>query len=225
MRSTLIKEYLQNEEPTEGFEELLFKQEDAEQVIKSFHTHPGFNAALSNLSIVEERPLDYDQTLWQLNTEIVEAGPGIEPQWVANYDRAKETDHSEVSIFHHVAGLICLYDSLANLDQLIYQTLFQDELLLINRSHIVDYMWTTRGAGPSMWLMHIPYGYMYIFEPTDLIVVNHDKPNEVGGLGDTLCRIEAQALPGDMMTPGVLKMRMIDETLNSYRYLIRKNRK
>jgi hypothetical protein len=214
------KEYPQTV-PTEGFEELLFKQEDAEEVIHSFHTHPAFTTAISNLSSVKDRQANYDRTIRQFNSQIVEAGPGGEPKWFTEYEQARRAEHPDVGIFRHVAGLICLHDSLANLDQFIYHGLFQDELIQINRNHVIDYMWTTRGVGPSMWLMHIPYGYMYIFEPTDLIIVNTDKPGETGGLGDTLCRIEAQTLPMDMSTPGVLKMRMIDENLNAYRYLIR----
>ena len=214
------KEYPQTVS-TEGFEEMLFTQGDAEEVIQGFQTHPAFDVALSNLSSAKERPLDYDQTIWQLNSEIVEAGPGGEAQWVTNYEEAKRSGHPNVDMFRHVAALICLLNSLANLDQFIYQGLFQDELIEINRSHVIDYFWTTRGVGVSMWLMHIPYGYMFIFEPTDLIIVNTDRPMERGGLGDTLCSIHTQLLPGGMATPGVLKMRMIDENLNAYRDLIR----
>ena len=92
-------------------------------------------------------------------------------------------------MFHHVGALLSLQNSLANLDQLIYQSLFQGEFIQVNTAHIIDYLWTSRGAGPSIWLMHIPYGYMYIFEVTDLIIVNTDKPEQRNGLGDMLCGI------------------------------------
>jgi hypothetical protein len=213
------KEYPQTVS-TEGFEELLFTQEDAEEVIRSFQTHPAFDIALSTLSSVEERSIDYDHTIERLNSEIVEAGPGGSAMWVSNYEQAKRDERPDIGIFHHVAALICLHNSLANLDQFIYHGLFQDDLININRSHIIDYMWTTRGAGPSMWLMHIPYGQMFIFEVTDLIIVNTDRPEQKGGLGDSLCSIHTQILPMDMATPGILKLRMVDENLNAYRYLL-----
>ncbi len=217
------KEYPLTTYKKEGYEELLFTAEDAEEIIRSFHTHPAFSLALSNLSMLKERPLDYDQTIEQLNSEIVEAGPGGEPQWITSYkeNEAEELDHQVIKIFQHVGALLSLHSSLANLDQFIYHGLFQNELIQINRSHIIDYIWTIRGAGPSIWLMHLPYGYMYIFEVTDLIIVNIDKPKEKQGLGDTLCSIHTQILPGSEMAPGVLKMRMIDDNLNSYRYLLR----
>jgi hypothetical protein len=55
---------------------------------------------------------------------------------------------------------------------------------------------------------------MLIIEPTDLIIVNTDRTNERGGLGDTLYRIETQHLSLDMGAPSILKMRMVDQNLN-----------
>lgn len=214
------KEYLSSID-IEGLEEPLFTRKDAEEIIKSFHSHPAFDVAISNLPSVDEHPLAYDQTILQLNSEIVEAGPGGKPQWVANYEQAKDWDHPNIGQLHHFGALISLYNSIANLDQFIYHGLFQDELLQVNRSHIIDYLWTTGAPGPSMWLMHIPFGYMYLFEVTDLIIINIDKPMERRGLGDTLCSIHTQIIPGSDIAPGILKMRMIDDNLNAYPYLIR----
>jgi hypothetical protein len=205
---------------TEGFEEFLFRNEDAEGMIRSFHTHPAFKVALTNLSTVKQHPLDYDQTIWQLNSEIVEAGPGGEPQWVVNYEEAKHIDHPNVDMLRHAAALVCLHISLATLNQFIYHGLFQDELKPINRSQIIDYLWTTGNVGPSIWLMHVSYVHMFICEPTDLIIVNIDRPMQQGGLGDTLCCIHKQTIPGDMASPGILEMRMIDKSLNAYPYLL-----
>jgi hypothetical protein len=210
---------------TDGFEDLLFTQEDAKEIIQSFHTHPAFNVAISNMEAAKKRPLDYDQTIWRLNSEIVEAGPGGTPQWITNYEEAERYDHPEIGIFFHVGALLSLQSSLANLNQFVYHGLFQNELIKIDRSLIIDYLWTMGGAGPSMWIMHIPYGYMYIFEPTDLILVNVDKPREKGGLGDRLCSIHTQITPGTTVVPGILKVRMIDSNLNAYGYLLpRSNR-
>jgi hypothetical protein len=207
---------------TEGFQDLLFTPEEATEVIRSFHAHTGFAIALSTLSSVKERPsVDYEQTILQLNSEIVEAGPGGNPQWVVNYEEAESWEHPEVAIFHHVAALLSIHNSLANLDQFIYQGLFQEELIRMDQKCIIEYMWTTRGAGPSMWVMHIPYGDMYLFEVTDLITVNVDGLGETHGIGDTLCVIHSQTIPGSETAPGILKMRMLDDQLNSYRYLFR----
>lgn len=206
---------------TTDCEELLFTEADADEVIEAFHSHPGFELAASTVDSVRAQPLEYDQTILHLNQEIIEAQPGGEPKWVLNFEEAKRSEHPNLDIFRHVASLICLHNSLANLNQYMYHGLFQDELVEINRNHIIDYSWLPRPPGPSMWLMHIPYGMMFVFEVTDLIVVNIDKPGVDGGLGNTLCSIHTQTLPLSMMTPGILKLRMIDDNLNAYRYLLR----
>lgn len=216
------KEY-QHTVSTEGFEELLFTQADAEEIIKSFHTHPAFEVALSCLPYLkaQSHSFEYDVTIWQINSEIVEAGPGGEHKWVTSYEEATKSNYSNVEVFHHIGALLSLHNSLANLDQFIYHALFQHELIQLNREHIIDYKWTTNGVGPSMWLMHIPYELMFIYEPTDLIIVNIDKPETKRGLGDVLCQIHTQMLSMDMATPSILKVRMIDENLNAYSYLMR----
>jgi hypothetical protein len=205
----------------EGFEEFLFKPGEAEEVIESFHTHPAFEIALSTVSAVGDRPLDYEGTISQLNNEIVNAGPGGQSKWVEQFEEARRWDYSHLDMFRHAGALLCLHNALANLDELVYLSLFQEELLHIDRRQIIDYMWTTGGAGPTMWVMHIPYGHMFIFEVTDLITVNIDKPGEKSGLGDKLCEIQMQTIPGTMMGPGTLKLRMIDENLSAYSYLIK----
>ena len=201
--------------------EFLFRNEDAEEVIGSFHQHPAFKIALSNLTSIKQRPIDYDQTIWKLNSEIVEAGPGGEPQWVANYEDAKRTAHPNIDMFRHVAAMICLHISLATLDQFIYHGIHRDEIKLLNRTQIVDYVWTTGHVGPSIWLLHISLLHMLVCEPTDLVIVNIDKPDQKKGLGDTLCSIHRQTISGDLSSPGTFEMRMIDENLNAYRDLIR----
>jgi hypothetical protein len=213
------KEYPQSVS-TEGFEELLFKQEDAEEVIRAFHTHPAFDIALSNPETVKQRPLDYDQTVWQFNDEIVQAKPGGEPEWVKRYQEAKHSGHPSLALYRHVAAVVCLHNSLANLDQLIYHSLFKDEFRPLDRSNVVDYFWTTGHVGPSVWLLHISQLHMFICEPSDLIIVNVDKPEQAFKLGEALCCIHSMTIPGTNGGPGKMTLRVLDENLNAYRYLI-----
>ncbi len=205
---------------SEQFENLLLKQEDVQELIDAFRTHPAFDIAVSNRVTLQERSLDYDQTIRQLNNEIVQAGPGGEPQWVKDYEEAKNADHPSAETYRHVAALICLHNSLANFDQLIYHGIFKDELRPLDRSRIVDYFWTTGHVGPSMWLMHISQIHMFVCEPTDLIMVNIDKPGEEGGLGDTLCSVHSTTIPGTNFGPSKFNLWMLDNNLNAYRYLL-----
>lgn len=71
-----------------------------------------------------------------------------------------------------------------------------------------------------MWLMHISQIHMFVCEPTDLIMVNIDKPGEEGGLGDTLCSVHSTTIPGTNFGPSKFNLWMLDNNLNAYRYLL-----
>jgi hypothetical protein len=201
-------------------EELLFKHEDSEQVIRAFHTHPAFDISMSNLETVQERPLDYDQTVWQFNDPIVQAKPGTEPEWVKRYEDAKHSGHPSLALYRHIAAVLSLHNSLANLDQLIYHSIFKDEFRPLNRSNVVDYFWTTGQVGPRLWLLHISQIHMFVCEPTDLIIVDVDKPEQALKLGEALCCIHSMTIPGTNGGPGKMELRVLDHNLNAYRYLI-----
>jgi hypothetical protein len=202
-------------------EAFFFKSQEAEKAIRSFHTHPAFGVLLSTAVAVRGLAVNYEQTVLQLDSEIASAGLGETSEWVANFDSARRWDADSVTMFRHAGGLVCLYNALANLDQLIYLGLFQDELIHLDRNNIIDFVWTTGGAGPSMWLLHIPGWSMFICEPTDLITVDIDRPKQEGGLRTKLCQISSQTLRGSISYPATLKVRMIDENLSAYPYLIR----
>jgi hypothetical protein len=206
---------------TEGYEALLFNLEDAEEVIKSFHEHPAFAVALSDPSSERVRRIDYDRIIPQFIRELEDVSPGGEPPWIKNYEELKHSGHPDAESYRHVAALLCLYSSLANLDQLIYHGIFQNEIIPLTRSHIVDYFWTTGYAGPGMWLLHISQIHMFVCEPADLITVNTDKPGRSGGMGDVLCCIHSTTIPGTNGGPGKMELHMIDENLNAYGKLLR----
>lgn len=220
------KEY-PHEVSTEGFEDLLFSEEDAREVIRSFHTHPAFEVALSTLPILRanSHSFEYDLTIPAMTKQLEEAGLGGKPEWYERYKEAKDLDHPSLPVYRHIGALLGLHSSLSTLNQFIIQGLFQyqSELLRLTRNHIIDYIWTTAGVGPSMWLMHRPYDIMLIFEVTDLIVVNTDRPGEKGGLGDVLCTIKHKPIDFDLSAPNILTLRMIDEHLNAYTYLLLKH--
>lgn len=215
------KEY-PHEVSTEGFEDLLFSEGEAGEVIQSFHTHPAFNVALSTLPILKKNrhSFVYDQTIPAMVSQIDEAGLGRKTDWFEQYEEAKRLDHPSLHVYQHIGALLCLHNSLSTLNQFIIQGLYLHDLLRLTRNHIIDYMWTTGGVGPSMWLMYRPYDIMLFCEVTDLIVVNKDKPGEQAGLGDVLCTIQSHQFNLDLSTPRILTLRMIDEHLNTYRYLL-----
>jgi hypothetical protein len=202
-------------------EKFFFQSKQARQVIRSFQKHPAFEVLLSTAAAVNEINIDYEHTVLQLDQEIVNAGPGEETDWLAKFEHAQRMGLDNLDMFRHVGALLCLRNALANLDELIYLGLFQNQFIQLDRSNVIDYVWTTGGAGPGMWLLHVPAGFMFIYEPTDLILVNIDRPGQTGGLGNKLCQISSQVMRTSMSYPATLKLRMIDDNLSGYPYLIK----
>ncbi len=71
----------------------------------------------------------------------------------------------------HTISLLCIKDSLSNLNQLIYQAIIQDKLAVINRNDIIDYSlsWTESGAGIAVKFL-ISRGELWGIELSDLIL-------------------------------------------------------
>jgi hypothetical protein len=204
---------------TEGAEELFFKIEDAEIIIKSFQTHPAFAIALENLSEIKSAPpIDYERTILTLESELVEARPGHDAGWLEDFKMLKRVEHPSLANYRHIAALICLRDSLANLNQLIYQALYQEKLIHIDSSITIDYIWSTGGGGIGMWLMYLYMGNFIIIDTGDLVHISTGVKK--GDFNKQLFRVEVHHLP-PISDPGVLIMRYIDDNLNSYRDLIR----
>ncbi|MFM9903517.1 MAG: hypothetical protein ACKVQJ_02970 [Pyrinomonadaceae bacterium] len=212
------KEYLSSVS-FEHVEQFLFEWDNAQTVITEFGEHPAFDLIKKNVHLIDGAQIDYYEVLHRLNAELVESGPGGEPEWVRYMKDAHSFDESPVPL-HVFVGLLCLFDSLSNLNQLIFQALFGEEFVNFDREQIIDYVWTTRGPGPSMWLMQLPTPYLFFIDTGDIVAVSTDKPDVKGGLHNRLCTIAAQTVPLTLMTPGILEMRMIDRNLNSYSYLL-----
>ena len=69
----------------------LISDHDAEEIAKSFHQHPAFNAGLSNLSIVKQNQHyeHYVQHFWELNNELINVRPGGDVSWIEQIRQGK----------------------------------------------------------------------------------------------------------------------------------------
>lgn len=203
-------------------EELLFGKADAEEMVLSFQNHPGFELALSNIDVVRviSPGIKFEQLINELSQQLIEAGPREDPEWLKSLVRPKQSEIPSDVFLRHITALICLRDSLANLDQLIYQSLFQEDLLSLSDNDIVDYQIATTNSGAGIWLMFLlNTGLFLTLDTGDLIQIS-TKPDY--GLKEQLCRIEQQTIPlGDLTTPFSIETRSIDENLNSYARLLR----
>ena len=201
---------------SDNYEHYLFGSTEAEEIASIFYETPAFKYALSTLSKVRNDVLQMhsEQAVIQLNKNLIEATPrkGI--------NIFGERDEKKLDIFNrHIVSLLCIRDSLANFNQLIFQALTQDKLSIITRDDVIDYSlsWTESGEGIAIKYL-INRGELFAIELSDLVRLNIGNY----GLENTLCRIETHIWNGDFADTADIDSRIIDENLNAYGKLIGK---
>jgi len=213
-----------NAESSDEFNNLLYTQEDAALIADSFAKHPGFEQALSNLERVRQNAHydHYEQHFDELFTQLYEAGAGGEVKWVEQYRRSKRVDDLDEVFVSHLISLICLRNAISNLDQLIYQAIFQTHLSHLDQTNIVDYTWTRGGGRLGVWTMYLPTGELHFIEPTDLVLVSLDPTRE---LRDWVCTVVQLTRLGGSNDCHSIEMIRVDENLDSYGDLLHLHRK
>jgi hypothetical protein len=204
-----------NAETSDEFKNLLYTQEDAVLMAASFAKHPGFEQALSNLERVRHNAHygHYEQHFGELFTQLYEAGAGGEVKWIEQYRRSKRVDDLDEVFVNHLIALICLRNAISNLDQLIYQGIFQTNLAYLNQTNIVDYVWTRGDGRFSVWTMYLPIDELYFIEPTDLVLVSLNTTPE---FQDWVCNVLHLTWLGGNNDCHSVEMIRIDENLDSY---------
>jgi hypothetical protein len=208
--------------PAEKIEESpirLISDEDAQEIAKVFHEHPAFKVALSDLSIVKqnEHHEHYVQHFWELNKELVNARPGGEVGWTERFSEARKGTDADSIFVRHLAALICLRSSLGNLDQLIYQALFQPECPHLDPDVVIESMWSPRTTGLAIWLVYLPNRKLFLIHAGELVLVSLNSEDTK----NWLCQIVNQSLSGSFEDWNTAELLKVDENLNCYPALIR----
>jgi hypothetical protein len=206
-----------HEELTEGFEELLFSKEDAEEMAQVFSTHPAFEMALRNLSHIKQNPLQIktEQAVMQFITELTEAGVGGNAKWVEQLKQDEELSHPSSIFQRHIAALVCLNNSLANINQLIYQAVFQDNLSYLNKGDIIDYLIKSTNSGLGMSVTYLPNIDLFLATPSDLILVSVSSDFD-----NQLCCIYGKFGFQEFFRHSNINLRVIDDNMCSYGWLV-----
>jgi hypothetical protein len=201
----------------------LFSNEDAEDMGRAFHKHPAFDLALSHLSELKENPpnIDYQGVVPSFDSQLIEARPRRDVKWAEPLGRTKGPDRYEGWVLWHVAALVCLRNSLANLNQLIYQAVFADRLTELGEDDIIKFEGSYTNSGMGLSLMYIRRSAdAFMIEPTDLILVS--TRTGFGPLDKQLFRVETQHDPSwGSGEPAYVELRRVDENLNAYGRLLR----
>ncbi|MDQ3802728.1 MAG: hypothetical protein M3416_02595 [Acidobacteriota bacterium] len=216
------REYPRADSPAEPLH-LLFSQEDAEAMARSFHTHPAFEPILSHLPKLQENPpnIDYLKVLPSFDSQLIEARPRGDVKWAEPLGRTEGPDRYEGWVLRHVAALVCLRDSLANLNQLVHQAVFAEKMTELGEDDIIKFLGSYTNSGVGFSLMYLRRSAdAFMIEPTDLILVS--TRTGLGPLDRQLCRVETQHdPPWDSGRPAYIELRLVDENLDAYGRLLR----
>lgn len=209
--------------PSAGARQFLFSDEDAEAVAHSFHSHPAFEPILSRLTDLKEKPpkIDYPEVVRSFDSQLTEARPRGDVEWAEPLNPARRADRSEGWFLRHVAALVCLRDSLANLNQLVYQAVFAEKITELGEDDIIKFQLSHTNSGTGLSLMYLRRSAeAFMIEPTDLILVS--TQTGLGPLDKQLCRVETQHDPSwGSGKPAYVELRLVDENLNAYGRLLR----
>jgi hypothetical protein len=202
--------------------QLLFNEEDAEAMARSFHAHPAFEPILSRLSELKEKPpkIDYLEVVRSFDSQLTEARPRGDVKWAEPLNPSGRAGRSDEWFLRHVAALVCLRDSLANLNQLIYQAVFAEKLTELGEDDIIKFQGSYTNSGMGLALMYLRRSAAaFMIEPTDLILVS--TRTGLGPLDRQLFRVETQGdPPWGSGRPAHVELRRVDENLNAYGRLL-----
>jgi hypothetical protein len=192
------------------YKKYLFDTKQVEEIVSIFYETPAFKYALSAFSEVTDRTLLMfaEQAVVKLNEDLENAGARNKTKVFGELGEKKLNAYER-----HIVSLLCVRDSLSNLNQLIYQSILQEKLTAINSDNIIDYSisMTESGLGAAVKYI-ISSGDLWGIELFDLVVLNLDMLNTE----NSLFRISTRISMGDFDDTVDVEARLIDKNLNAY---------
>ncbi len=201
----------------------LFSPKEAEEIANVFYETPAFKYALSTLPELTSNPLliHSQSAVVKLNEDLINAGTRNDIDLFGILEEKKLNAYER-----HTISLLCIKDSLSNLNQLIYQAIIQDELTSVNIGDVFDYsiVWTESGTGIAVKYL-ISRGELWGIELSDLVALNFDYPgfdNSIGRIESHNSNIMSNNAKGNFEDTVDIEARIIDENLNAYGNFINK---
>jgi hypothetical protein len=200
----------------------IFPTKQLEDLVHAFHCHTQIDVAIQSSSAV---PLTfsephYMQHIWKLEEDI-EAGGALEaPPAIRYIDLEEHRDSQNRTFIRHIAAVSSIRASLSVLNQLIYQKLFADKLLMIDEDRIVKSGAYYLGTGGLTLVFQ--NANLFLLAQTDDIILSRNFASTTRKT--ELCRVEKLDPALGMLhigEPRYVELRVIDENLNPYGLLFR----
>ena len=196
----------------------LFDANAASSLIKAFHSHPGINIALSTSEPYRGKITEnqYGNYIVELEDFILKDGPLTSSDEVRSLREKREFN----SFNHHMLAIMCVRDSLYNLNQLIYQAIFTSKLFVLGEENVIDVgAETVHSTGLGVGLVFQPTRFSmldYLMVDRKLIVLL--KGSLLRREENLLVRIEElrEEFFGAYGKTYLAELRQLDEHLNSF---------
>jgi hypothetical protein len=186
---------------------------------ESFHNHPQIAIALASAEIVPEEvtPQEHAQQVLGMREEFLKAGARESPKWLVDIIYRQRENLPRRIYTRHIAALLSVRESLAALNQLIYQKIFDDKLVELSDDYIIKLV--SYGPYGGLRIIYQNAGLLSLTEVGDLIFANFTLS---GDSVKELCRVDyLENILADIGAPQYAEFRMIDENLNPYGALLR----
>ena len=216
--------YIYNETPTDP-EVSLFEPDAADAIVKSFRNHPAIAIALESSNQLGEALTGdhYISDVVQLSEHLINMGALNSPDEYYQYRRSRPSP--QTIHFRHISALMCVRDSLANLNQLIFQAAVMDRLIFIGDDHIIDVGKRVPHAtslGVTLLCQQVRRSILeYLMMDVGAIVLLQGsvlrKPDNLPFRVEFMSEQSSREF-GETMQ---LELRGIDEHLNSFPFLLR----
>lgn len=205
-------------EPESSEDAELFDTNIASSVIAAFHSHPGINIALSTLEPYKGKIDEnhYRNHILKLEDFIAQDGAFTSSDEVRSLKKADPQNPYN----RHMLAIMCVRDSLYNLNQLIYQAIFTGKLFVLGEENIIDVaVETVHSTGLGVGLLFQPSRFSML----DSLMVDEKlivllKANILRREENLLMRIESLREESSRAFGRLYlaDLRQLDEQLNSF---------
>lgn len=206
-----------NYSPPDEIEDIeILTTEQTEGLVSAFNQHPKIAKALESSSGVPPTFSEeyYMQNTWGLEEDVTKAGLEVPEQLQEMKFRAPK-ESANRRYLRHIAAVMSIRASLSVLNQLIYQKLFMDKLLVIDETNTIKSGPFYLGTGCSSVIFQHA-GLLLLAEVGDIILL---KRNVLGTPASKLCRVGLLDPYLPLLSPGeprYAELREIDENLDPY---------
>jgi hypothetical protein len=205
--------------PTAFIECDFLSPESVNKMANAFQGHPQITIARESSAAIPDEVTEeiYTEDVWKMREEFVSAGPLKYPDWLKKVLNTQSETSRYRTYLRHLAALTSIRESLATLNQLIYQKIFYERLLVLDEEYIIKGGPYVLGTGGISLVFQFA-GIFYLMEPHDIILAKlvalPSEPLES-------CRVETFHMPFPPGEPAYVELRVIDENLNPFGALVK----